>query len=88
MQHHVTIFALKVSSWSLYRVTSSLSDAVENYFPRLWGMGISESMFFSISGYSRDTFGNYRLGYFVGGSSQTLLCILFLVNYAVKNKKK
>ena len=31
MQHHVTLFALKVSS-SLYSVASSISYGVENYF--------------------------------------------------------
>ena len=41
---YITDTALKVSR-SLYRFTTSMSYGVENYFPRLWGMGISDAMF-------------------------------------------
>ena len=41
MQHHVILFALKVSL-SFYCVTS-ISGV--NYFSGLWGMGISDSNF-------------------------------------------
>ena len=36
--------ALKVSR-SLYCFTTSVSHAVEKYFPRLWGTGISDAIF-------------------------------------------
>ena len=35
--------ALKVSR-SLYCFTTSVSHGVENYFPRLWGMDISDAI--------------------------------------------
>ena len=35
---------LKVS-WPLYSITFSLSHGVENYFPGLWGTGISDDSF-------------------------------------------
>ena len=35
--------ALKVSQ-SVYCFTTSISDGVENYFPRLWGTGISDAI--------------------------------------------
>ena len=35
-------------SWSLYCSTTSISHGVENCFPRLWGMGISDAIFFNI----------------------------------------
>ena len=38
--------ALKVSQ-SVYCFTISISHGVENYFPRLWGMGISDSILYS-----------------------------------------
>ena len=44
MQYHVTLFPFKVSL-SLYCVTSSISDGVENYFLGLWGLGISDAIF-------------------------------------------
>ena len=47
-KHHLYLFvadtALKVSR-SLYCFTTSISHGVENYFPRLWGMGISDAIF-------------------------------------------
>ena len=36
--------ALKVSQ-SVYCFTTSISHGVENYFPRLWGTGISYTVF-------------------------------------------
>ena len=49
LKHHfdlnITDTALKVSR-SLYCFTSSISHGVENYFPRLWGTGISDAIFF------------------------------------------
>ena len=48
LKHHldlnITDTALKVSQ-SLYCFTTSISHGVENYFPRLWGMGISDAIF-------------------------------------------
>ena len=47
-KHHldlnITDTALKVSR-SLYCFTTSISHVVENYFPRLWGTGISDAIF-------------------------------------------
>ena len=49
LKHHfdlnITDTALKVSR-SLYCFTTSISDGVENYFPMLWGMGISDAIFY------------------------------------------
>ena len=36
--------ALKVSQ-SVYCFTPSISHGIENYFPRLWGTGISDAIF-------------------------------------------
>ena len=48
LKHHldlnITDTALKVSR-SLYCFTTSISHGVENYFARLWGMGISDAIF-------------------------------------------
>ena len=48
LKHHfdlnITDTALKVSR-SLYCFTTSKSHCVENYFPRLWGTGISDAIF-------------------------------------------
>ena len=49
LKHHfdlnITDTALKVSR-SLYCFTASISHGVENYFPRLWGTGISDAILF------------------------------------------
>ena len=48
LKHHfdldITDTALKVPQ-SLYCFTTSISHGVENYFPRLWGTGISDAIF-------------------------------------------
>ena len=48
-KHHLDLFvadtALKVSQ-SLYCFTTSISHGVENNFPRLWGTGISDAIFY------------------------------------------
>ena len=41
---NITDTALKVSQ-SLYCFTTSISHGVENYFPRMWGTGISDAIF-------------------------------------------
>ena len=41
---YITDTALRVSQ-SLYCFTTSISRGVENYFPRLSGMGISDAIF-------------------------------------------
>ena len=43
----LTLFALTVSQ-SMYCSTSSVSHSVENYFPRLWGIGISDAISASV----------------------------------------
>ena len=40
---YITDTALKVSR-SLYCFTTSISHGMANYFPRLWGMGISDAI--------------------------------------------
>ena len=49
LKHHFDLnitdtAALKVSG-SLYFFSTSISHGVENYFPRLWGTGISDAIF-------------------------------------------
>ena len=45
LKHYLdTDTALKVSR-CLYCFTISIFHGVENYFPRLWGMGISDAIF-------------------------------------------
>ena len=43
---YITDTALKVSQ-SLYCFTTSISYGVEKYFPRLWGTGISDAIFYN-----------------------------------------
>ena len=49
LKHHfdlnITDIALKISR-SLYCFTTSISHGVENYFPRLWGTGISDAILY------------------------------------------
>ena len=47
LELYITNTALKVSR-SLYFFTTSISHGLENYFPRLWGTGISDAIFFNI----------------------------------------
>ena len=55
LKHYLdTDTALKVSQ-SVYCFTTSISYGVENYFPRLWGTGISDAIFTY-----RYLFGNYK----------------------------
>ena len=45
LKHYLdTDTALKVPQ-SVYCFTASISHGVENYFPRLWGTGISDAIF-------------------------------------------
>ena len=45
LKHYLDIdTALKVSQ-SVYCFTTSIFYGVENYFPRLWGAGISDAIF-------------------------------------------
>ena len=59
LELYITDTALKISR-SLYFLTTSIFHGVENYFPRLWGTGISDAIFDNdlvfckIFGYSRD----------------------------------
>ena len=47
LKHYLdTDTALKVSQ-SVYCFSTSISHGVENYFPRLWGTGISDAIFMS-----------------------------------------
>ena len=49
LELYITDTALKVSQ-NLYCFTTSFSHGVENYFPRLWGMGISDAILYSSVG--------------------------------------
>ena len=50
LKHYLdTDTALKVSQ-SVYFFTTSISHGLENYFPRVWGMGISDAFFFNMKG--------------------------------------
>ena len=44
LEVYVTDNALKVSR-SLHCIITPVSHGVENYFPRLWGIGISDTIF-------------------------------------------
>ena len=48
LKHYLDLYisdtALKLSQ-SLYCLTTSVCHNVENYFPRLWGTGISDAIF-------------------------------------------
>ena len=44
LELYITDTALKVSR-SLYCFTASISHGVENYFPRLWSVGIPDAIF-------------------------------------------
>ena len=50
LKHYLDLYisdtALKVSH-TLYCFTTSVCHGVENYFPRLWGTGISDAIFMS-----------------------------------------
>ena len=47
LKHYLdTDTALKVSQF-VYCFITSISHGVENYFPRLWGTGISDAIFIS-----------------------------------------
>ena len=49
LKHYLdTDTALKVSQ-SVYCFTTSISHGVENYFPRLWGTGISDAILFLLA---------------------------------------
>ena len=46
LKHYLdTDTTLKVSQ-TVYCFTTSISHGVENYFPRLWGMGISDAIYY------------------------------------------
>ena len=50
LKHYLdTDTALKVSQ-SVYCFTTSISHGVENYFPRLWGTGISDAILLHMPG--------------------------------------
>ena len=44
LELYITDTALEVSR-SLYCFTTAIFHGVENYFPRLWGTGISDAIF-------------------------------------------
>ena len=46
IKHYYT--ALKVF-WCLYCFTTSICHGVENYFPRLWGTGISDAIWIGVT---------------------------------------
>ena len=52
LELNITDTALKVFR-SLYCFSTSISHGVENYFPRLWGTGISDATFFCVFVYKK-----------------------------------
>ena len=52
LNHYLVLYksdtVLKVSQ-SLYCFTTSICHGVENYFPRLWGVGITDAIFIVLS---------------------------------------
>ena len=52
LKHHLDLYitdtALEISR-SLYSFTTSISHGVENYFPRLWVMGISDDILITLN---------------------------------------
>ena len=48
LELYITDTALKVSR-PLYCFTAFVSHGVENYFPRLWDMGISDAFFIALA---------------------------------------
>ena len=61
-KHYLDLYisdtALNVSR-SLYCFTTSVCHGVENYFPRLWDMGISDAIFISRRALARE--GDYEM---------------------------
>ena len=56
LKHYLdTDTALKVSQ-SVYCFTTFISYGVENYFPRLWGTGISDAIFGKLYYFLHSTF--------------------------------
>ena len=57
LKHHLELYItdtpLKVSR-SFYCFTTSIFHGVENYFPRLWGTGISDAIFDDTKMHKRD----------------------------------
>ena len=63
LKHYLdTDTALKVSQ-SVYCFTTSISHGVENYFPRLWGTGISDAIFINTFGKCKKIFQIYIMCY-------------------------
>ena len=61
LKHYLdTDTALKVSQ-SVYCFTTFISHGVENYFPRLWGTGISDAIFVIISCRALAQEGDYEM---------------------------
>ena len=70
LKHYLdTATALKVSQ-SVYCFTTSVSHGVENYFPRLWGMGISDAIFYWLFLTGR------RFNLFIGDTYNSYTCPL------------
>ena len=67
LKHYLdTDTALKVPH-SVYCFTTSISHRVENYFPRLWGTGISDAIFIFTSAtvYVTDSFLYLNVDFFL-----------------------
>ena len=45
LKHYLDTDTALTVSQSVYCFTTSISHGVENYFPRLWGTGISDAIF-------------------------------------------
>ena len=49
LKHYLDLYITDTVYRSLYCFTTSISHGVENYFPRLWGMIISDAIFLSLA---------------------------------------
>ena len=74
LEVYVTDTALKVSR-SLHCIITSVSHGVENYFPRLWGTGISDTIFISRRALAQE--GDYEMM-----PVHACVCVRALVSHA------
>ena len=59
LKHHLDTDTALKGSQSVYCFTTSISHGVENYFPRLWGTGISDAIFYFLIECAEDNLRNF-----------------------------
>ena len=86
LKHYLdTETALKVSQ-SVYCFTTSISRGVENYFPRLWGTGISDAIFTLVREWFPFCYGIKMQ--FVGVSFYYFQCVIFWNTFPLQTKQQ